>query len=215
MRSTNIVKNIAFWLVILLSAVLLWKVVRAGGSNAKESEIAFSRFMQDVESGAVNKVTISGADIHGNYKSGNAAFHTFAPPRYSGMIDQMREKGVEIIVKDNSGNGWPTLLNLSPLILFAALWFFMIRQTQTRRLRAVASGASWHSAADPPPFSSIQSAGQSWRQSPRLLLANANGNLTLGYCRSQNGENTFYPDAQIGPVVAWMIAPVLPAEPLK
>jgi hypothetical protein len=157
----------------------------------------------------------SGADIYGNYKSGNAGFHTFVPPSYSGMIDQMREKGVEIIVKDNSRNGWPTLLNLSPLILFAALWFVMIRQTQTRHLRAVASAAFWHSAADAPPFSSVQGAGESLWQSPRLLLANANGSLSLGYCRSQNSETTFYPDAQIGPIVAWMIAPLPPTEPLR
>ena len=54
MNST--VKTVAFWLVILLSGVLLWKVVQAGSSGAKESPVTFSKFMQDVDHGDVNEV---------------------------------------------------------------------------------------------------------------------------------------------------------------
>ena len=40
MNST--VKTVVFWLVIVLSGVLLWQVVKAGSSGAKEAEINFS-----------------------------------------------------------------------------------------------------------------------------------------------------------------------------
>ena len=73
MNST--VKTVAFWLVILLSGVLLWQVVKAGGGGAKEQPTTFSKFMADVNHGDVSKVTISGTDVHGNYKSGSAGFH--------------------------------------------------------------------------------------------------------------------------------------------
>jgi cell division protease FtsH len=137
------VKTVAFWLVILLSGVLLWQVVKAGGAGAKEQEIAFSKFMQDVDHGDVNEVTMVGTDVHGKYKSGNAGFHTIVPSNYPDMIKDLRDKGVNITVKDNSGNGWPTyLLNLSPLILFAALWFVMIRQMQTGGNKALSFGKS-------------------------------------------------------------------------
>ena len=141
MNST--VKTVAFWLVILLSGVLLWKVVQAGGAGAKEADIAFSKFMQDVEHGDVNEVTIVGTEVHGKYKSGNAGFHAYVPSNYPDMIKDLRDKGVTINVKDTSGNGWPTyLLNLSPLILFAALWFVMIRQMQTGGNKALSFGKS-------------------------------------------------------------------------
>jgi len=137
------VKTVAFWLVILLSGVLLWKVVQAGGAGAKEADIAFSKFMQDVEHGDVNEVTIVGTEVHGKYKSGNAGFHAYVPSNYPDMIKDLRDKGVTINVKDTSGNGWPTyLLNLSPLILFAALWFVMIRQMQTGGNKALSFGKS-------------------------------------------------------------------------
>ena len=133
----------AFWLVILLSGVLLWKVVQAGGAGAKESPVTFSQFMQDVDHGDVSDVTMIGTEVHGKYKSGKGAFQTTVPANYPDMIKDLRDKGVNISVKDNSGNGWPTyLLNLSPLILFAALWFVMIRQMQTGGNKALSFGKS-------------------------------------------------------------------------
>ena len=206
------VKTVAFWSVILFSGVLLWQVVKAGGAGSNEMAIAFSKFMQDVDHGDVSEVTLTGTEVHGKYKNATS-FQTTVPANYPDMITHLRDKGVEIIVKDNSGNGWSTyLLNLSPLILFAALWFLMIRQIQLQRGRRSPDSARWHPATHAPPLSSIDQAGQSSMQSPRLLLANSAGNLALGYCKSHGGEIVFYPDAQIGPVVAWMLAPPPPTD---
>ena len=46
MNST--VKTVVFWLVIVLSGVLLWQVVKAGGSSSKDKDISFSTFLADV-----------------------------------------------------------------------------------------------------------------------------------------------------------------------
>jgi cell division protease FtsH len=136
------VKTVAFWLVILLSGVLLWKVVQGSAVGVKEQPVTFSDFMQRVDRGDVNDVTIVGTDVHGKFK-GSGAFQTTVPANYPDMIKDLRDKGVNITVKDNSGNGWPTyLLNLSPLILFAALWFVMIRQMQTGGNKALSFGKS-------------------------------------------------------------------------
>jgi FtsH Extracellular len=203
----NRIKNIAFWMVILLSGVLMWQVLKAAGTGSKEAEISFSRFLQDVDHGDVSEVTIVGSEVHGKYKSGGAGFHTTAYANDPEMIKNLRENGVNITVKDKTDNGWSTyLLNLSPLILFAALWFVMIRQLRVRRV----GNRTWHSATTPPPFSVVQ--GESLPQSPRLVLANSEGALAFGHCRSQNGQITFYPETQIGPVVAWMLAPIPPTE---
>src|SRR2546423_1440286 len=99
--------------------------------------------MQDVEHGDVNEVTIVNNEVHGKYKSGNAGFHAYVPSNYPDMIKDLRDKGVTINVKDPSGNSWPMyLLNLSPLILFGALWFVMIRQMQTGGNKALSFGKS-------------------------------------------------------------------------
>ncbi len=141
MNST--VKQVVFWLVIVLSGVLLWQVVKAGNTGVKEREINFSQFMNDVDQAKVKDVTITGPDVRGQYANEKAAFHTTVPANYPDMIKILRDKGVNITVKDASGGGWPTwLLNLAPIILLAALWIFMIRQMQTGGNKALSFGKS-------------------------------------------------------------------------
>jgi cell division protease FtsH len=136
------VKTVGFWLVIVLSVFLLWQVVKAGSSGQKEAEVNFSQFMSDVDQGAVKEVTITGMEVRGK-KSDGTAFHTTAPANYPQMIDTLRGKGVMINFRDISNGGWPTwLLNFAPLILLAALWFFMIRQMQTGGNKALSFGKS-------------------------------------------------------------------------
>ena len=141
MNST--VKTVLFWVVILVSAFLLWQVVRQGTNGQKEKEINFSQFMTDVEQGNIRSVKIIGMEVRGNYKNDNSAFHTIVPPNYPDMYKVLHDKGVVMDVKDISNGTWPSwILNLAPLVLLAALWFFMIRQMQTGGNKALSFGKS-------------------------------------------------------------------------
>ena len=141
MNST--VKTVVFWLVIVLSAFLLWQVVKAGGAGQKEQEFNFSKFLSEVDQGNVKEVTINLQEVHGKLQNDGSGFHTTVPTNYPDMIKQLRDKGVNITVRDASSGSWPSwLLNLAPLILLAALWFFMIRQMQTGGNKALSFGKS-------------------------------------------------------------------------
>ena len=140
MNST--VKTVVFWLVIVLSGVLLWQVVKSGGTGAKQRDMSFSEYMSQVDQANVKDVAVSGTDVTGHLKD-NSAFHTTIPPNYPDMYKNLRDKGVAITVKDVQGGSWPTwLLNLAPLILLGALWFIMIRQMQTGGNKALSFGKS-------------------------------------------------------------------------
>jgi cell division protease FtsH len=137
------VKTVVFWLVIVVSAFLLWTVVKQGSSGQKDKEVNFSQFMQDVDQGIVNEVTVIGMEVRGKYKTDGSLFHTTVPANYPDMIKTLRDKGVTITIKDISNGSWPSwLLNLAPLVLLAALWFFMIRQMQTGGNKALSFGKS-------------------------------------------------------------------------
>jgi cell division protease FtsH len=137
------VKTVVFWLVIVLSLVLLWQVVKQGGNGAKDHEVKFSEFMSQVDQGNVADVTIIGMEVRGSYKNDKSNFHTTVPANYPDMIKTLRDKGVVITVKDVQSGSWPTwLLNLAPLILLGALWFIMIRQMQTGGNKALSFGKS-------------------------------------------------------------------------
>ena len=96
-----------------------------------------------MDQGNVTEVTIIGQEVHGKFKNDKAGFHTTVPASYPDMIKELRDKGVNITVKDAQGGGWPTwLLNLAPFILLGALWFIMIRQMQTGGNKALSFGKS-------------------------------------------------------------------------
>ena len=141
MNST--VKTVVFWLVIGLSALLLWQVIQAGRSGQKVQDINFTQFMSDVDQGKVREVTVDGMQVSGKHVD-NSAFHTTAPSNYPDMIKVLRDKGVNITFKDASNGSWPLQLlgTWAPLILLGALWFFMIRQMQTGGNKALSFGKS-------------------------------------------------------------------------
>ena len=142
MNST--VKTVVFWLVIVLSAFLLWQVMKAGSAGQKDKEVNFSQFLTDVDQGNVKEVTITAQEVRGKYRNDNSAFHTTAPANYPDMIKMLRDKGVSMNIRDITSGSWPLQLlgTWAPLILLAALWFFMIRQMQTGGNKAFSFGKS-------------------------------------------------------------------------
>ncbi|HST11674.1 MAG TPA: ATP-dependent zinc metalloprotease FtsH [Terriglobales bacterium] len=141
MNST--VKTVIFWLVIVVSAILLWQVVRSGSTAQKEKSINFSEFLTNVDQGNVTDVTIGAQELRGKLKNGES-FNTTAPVNYPDMIKALRDKGVNINIRDVTNGSWPLQLlgTWAPLILLAALWFFMIRQMQTGGNKALSFGKS-------------------------------------------------------------------------
>ena len=141
MNST--VKTVAFWLVIGLSALLLWEVIQQGRGGQKEKEVNSSQFMSEVAQGNVQEVTVDGQNVKGKYRDGSA-FHTTVPINYPDMFKTLYEKVGAVNVKDVNGGSWPLQLlgTWAPLILLGALWFFMIRQMQTGGNKALSFGKS-------------------------------------------------------------------------
>jgi cell division protease FtsH len=130
-------------MVILLSGVLLWTVVKNNNAGVKEREINFSQFLSDIDAGKIKDVTVEGAQVHGDYVSGKETFHTIVPPNYTDMYKSLRDKGVDIKVKDTSGSGWSNwLIQMLPFVVILGLWFFMIRQMQSGGNKALSFGKS-------------------------------------------------------------------------
>lgn len=126
MNST--VKILVFWLVIVISAGMLWQVVKSGGTQQQPPEISYSEFLSQVDAGNVLKVTISRNEVVGKYRDLNS-FRVIVPANQEAILQSLRAKNVEIWFRDVRLEGWPAwVMNLAPMILLAALWFFMIRQ---------------------------------------------------------------------------------------
>jgi cell division protease FtsH len=148
----NTVKTVVFWMVIAGSALLLWQTVKSGGTSKAVTEISYSEFLAKVASGQVGSVTIAGCLVRGlDAKGGN--FRVFVPANQTAMLEALQQHGVDIWFKETPEQTWPNwILNLAPLILIGALWFFMIRQMQTRRVAANAPSSDASSQGSNPRF---------------------------------------------------------------
>jgi cell division protease FtsH len=137
------VKTIIFWVFILACLVLLWQIVQKSSGMSHDQEISFSKFMQDAQANKISDVTVVNNEVRGHYAGDKEAFHTVVPSNYPDMFKILEDKNVNIQIKDTQGNSWlPILINFSPIIIIAALWFVMIRQMQSGGNKALSFGKS-------------------------------------------------------------------------
>jgi cell division protease FtsH len=66
----DLVKNLVIWTVIAVVIMSLFTGV--GGRNTASQEFNYTDFMQQVQTGQVEEVTISGREISGSFKSGES-----------------------------------------------------------------------------------------------------------------------------------------------
>jgi cell division protease FtsH len=137
------VKTVLFWLLIVVSAALLWEVVKGARDSQKDKEINVTQFMSDVDSGNVRELTVSGMEVNGKYRDGSA-FHTTAPANYftPEMLKTLQTKGINIKFRDINGGNWAWLIQVVPIVLIGAVWIFMLRQMQTGGNKALSFGKS-------------------------------------------------------------------------
>ncbi len=145
MNST--VKTVLFWLLIGVSALLLWEVVKSARDGQKDKEVNATQFMGDVDQNNVREFTVNGMEVRGKYRD-NSAFHTTLPGNYftPEVLKNLQSKTppVQYTFHDVNSGSLPLQLlgTWAPLILLGALWFFMIRQMQTGGNKALSFGKS-------------------------------------------------------------------------
>ncbi|MGA9058894.1 MAG: ATP-dependent zinc metalloprotease FtsH [Terriglobia bacterium] len=136
------VKNIVFWVVMVVTALLIWEVVRSS-TGASIQELTFTSFINEINRDNVREVQITGSDVSGTLKKESAKFKTTIPTNYPDLYKTLTEKNVSVVIKDSSGGNWMTwLANGLPMILLLGLWIFFMRQMQSGGNKALSFGKS-------------------------------------------------------------------------
>jgi cell division protease FtsH len=137
------VKTILFWLLIAVSAVLLWEVVKNARDSQKEAELNVTQVMSDIDQGNIRELTVDGMDVRGKHRDGSA-FHSKVPASYFTLetLKSLKDKGVVLNFRDINGGNWAWLIQVVPIVLIGAVWIFMLRQMQTGGNKALSFGKS-------------------------------------------------------------------------
>jgi cell division protease FtsH len=122
-------KNLILWLVIaivLMSVFNNFTVQKARMSTS----LAYSDFIDQVQSGAVKSVTIDGREIEGTLHSGTG-FTTYNPGD-NGLLGDLLQYNVEVIgtAPEKPSLLMNILINWFPLFVLIGLWVFFMRQMQ-------------------------------------------------------------------------------------
>jgi cell division protease FtsH len=134
------VKTLLFWVVLIVTAVLLWQVVRQTQTKP-EQDRSFSEFMNEVEKSNVDNVEIMGSEVKGKLKDG-LAFKTTIPD-YPDLVKTLMEKNVSIKVKEPTQSPWlAALISWAPFVLLIGFWIFFMRQMQSGGNKALSFGKS-------------------------------------------------------------------------
>ena len=137
------VKNIIFWVVMVVTALLLWAVVRSSTSE-KVVEYSFTQFTNEVNQGDVKEVTIAGTEVSGSLKKNNEKFKTVIPASYPDLYKSLIDKGVTVNMKSDQASPWLTWIGngLLPILILVGFWVFFFRQMQSGGNKALSFGKS-------------------------------------------------------------------------
>ncbi len=110
---------------------------------SSQSDVIFSEFMDQVESGKISEVTIQGDRVSGKYLDGTS-FQTMTPSKDQDLVRILREKGVRIVVVPPEQTSWymNILISWFPMILLLGIWIFFMRQMQAGGGKALSFGKS-------------------------------------------------------------------------
>ncbi len=124
-------RNVIIWVLVALALMAVFKGLQDMSGPQNGQRLSFSQFLDQVEAGSVEAVTLKGDVIRGTLKD-QAAFETTAAD-YPDLIPSLREKGVNITVEAPEGGSlfWSFVISWLPFIVIAAIWIFFLRQMQS------------------------------------------------------------------------------------
>lgn len=138
-------KSVLFWVVALVVLAVLSNIsgIGSGRGTFGGNQIAFSEFMNLVESKSVESVVIAGHDVNGKLTDGGR-FYTYAPYDPS-IYETMRQAGVKVEAKpaDNTADTfWGVFVSWFPMVLLIGVWVFFMRQANAGNNKAMSFGKS-------------------------------------------------------------------------
>jgi cell division protease FtsH len=137
------VKTILMWVCMITCLVFVFQFVVKGSGTGHDSAISLSNLMDDADKGKVAEITVNGTEVTGKYRDSKEQFHTTIPANYPDMYKVLREKGVNITVKDQNNNAWfAILLQIAPFALILGIMIFFLRQMQSGGNKAMSFGKS-------------------------------------------------------------------------
>ncbi|BBD06998.1 ATP-dependent zinc metalloprotease FtsH [Desulfovibrio ferrophilus] len=136
----NFARNLFLWAAISLVMVVLFNLFNQ--PPQPQLRMSYTEFLQSVEKGGVDEVTIQGQNIFGQTRDGQR-FSSYAPDDPN-LVKTLVDRGVQVTAEPNEDSPWYMTLLLSwfPMLLLIGVWIFFMRQMQSGGGKAMSFGRS-------------------------------------------------------------------------
>ena len=149
MNSSSTAKTVLFWFSIIFLGLMLYKLYSPDSSRSGKDEVSYNEFMAKVDAGEIKNVTMylsqSSYDLWGqDAHSPNRGFHvTLFKEAAPSVTEHLREKGVQVTVKEVRSADWMLLLvNGMPLLLLVGFCLFLMQRMKRGSWRTAQAGSS-------------------------------------------------------------------------
>ncbi|MWD27698.1 ATP-dependent zinc metalloprotease FtsH [Aquicoccus sp. SCR17] len=122
-------RNIAFWLVLFLLIFALFTMFNGDGTSMQSREMSYSEFVQNVESDAVNSVTLDGEQV--TFRGADGQEYYTIKPEDAQVTQLLIDNGVSIRAEkqeESSFQGF--ILSLIPFLLLIGVWIYFMNRMQ-------------------------------------------------------------------------------------
>ena len=122
-------KNIAFWVILFLLLISLFNIFSTNSTSMLSKEVAFSDFMDQVESGRVTSVKLDGETIDVLLEGGEQ--YRVIRPIGNDVVTTLRDNGVKIQAVKQAQSGLMSTISVwLPFILLIGIWIFLMNRMQ-------------------------------------------------------------------------------------
>jgi len=122
-------RNIAFWVVLLLLIVALFNLFSGSGNTLQSREIAYSEFVQSVESGSVSQVTLDGEQVR--FRGSDGKDYVTIRPDDAEITRLLIDNDIPVTAKSQEESGFQAfIISLLPILLLIGVWIYFMNRMQ-------------------------------------------------------------------------------------
>ena len=120
-------KNIAFWLVLFLLVIALFNLFSGSGGTIQSNTVGYSSFVEAVEEGSVDQVTLDGEKVR--FKAEDGKDYTTIKPADAEITAMLIERGIPVVAQPQQRSGFQSfILSLLPFLLLIGVWIYFMNR---------------------------------------------------------------------------------------
>ena len=122
-------RNIVFWVVLFLLVVSLFNVFSSGSSSLQSTQRSYSEFIQAVNDGSVQKVTLDGERVL--YTGTDSREYVAIRPTDAQVTDMLIARDIPVTADAQEQSTFQAvLLSLLPFVLLIGVWIYFMNRMQ-------------------------------------------------------------------------------------